>query len=259
MALTTLQVAREEPGMLVEVRGTISAAVAADLLKAHNKAFRAWCRANGQAPRDLIIVDSGTGSYWARLKDAAEVAGLLQLGSDILPAFMTHLASIVHLGFASDPAEFHALFTELLKAYRKAIAHKSVDAVIISGLTIKSIEITSVGQVDQIVATAQVKRVPKSPAPSVELGVLDEQIEWKIPSGYRGPEFKRHGAVRKVDDTMYVRLEGMDGALLPAHGRQAGRLVDGFSYAFEGHTMTNDAKETVGYVIEQAELIPLLR
>lgn len=71
MALTALEEARGEPGLLVEIRGTISANVAADLLKAHNKAFRAWCRANGESARDLVIVDSGTGSYWARLKDAS--------------------------------------------------------------------------------------------------------------------------------------------------------------------------------------------
>ena len=251
----TLEEAREQPGMLIEVHGTISATVAADLLKAHNKAFRAWCRATGQRPRDLLIVGSGTGSYWARLKDAAEIAGLLELGSDILPAFMTHLASIINLGFASDPAEFHSLFTELLKSYRKAIANTAVEAVVISGLMIKPIEITSVKQVDRIVATAKESRLPKSPTPPDELSGSREEFEWKMPSENRGLGFKRHGAVRVVDGTKYVRLEGMDGTLLPAHGEEVKLLVGGCSYAFEGHTLTNSAEETIGYVIERAKLI----
>lgn len=67
VALAKLEEARDEPGLLIEIRGTISANIAADLIKAHNKAFRAWCRANGESARDLVIVDSGTGSYWARI------------------------------------------------------------------------------------------------------------------------------------------------------------------------------------------------
>ena len=258
MGLTALEEARGEPGLLVEIRGTISANVAADLLKAHNKAFRAWCRANGESARDLVIVDSGTGSYWARLRDAAEVAGLLQLGSDILPAFMTHLAEIVHLGFASDPSEFSALFTDLLKAYRKAIANKTVQAVVISGLTIKPIEITTVKQVDQIIVVAEAQRLSKKAPPPVRPVIAHDEVEWRIPSAQRGPGFKRHGTVRQVDRTIYVRLEGMDGALLPAHGRHVGRLKDGLAYEFEGHTLTNEAKETIGYVIDRADSIPQL-
>ncbi|MGK2909867.1 hypothetical protein HHL08_15130 [Sphingobium sp. AR-3-1] len=253
MALIALEEARKQPGLLIEIRGTISANIAADLLKAHNKAFRAWCRANGEQPRDLVIVDSGTGSYWARLKDAVEVAGLLQLGSDVLPGFMTNLASIVHLGFASDPSEFHSLFTDLLKAYRRAITHKAVEAVVISGLAIESITITSVKQIDQIIAKATLQRIPKVPAPSVGQQVAHAELDWKFPTGLRGHGFKRHGTVRLFDGTVYVRLEGMQGTMLPAHGRQVHELGDGLSYAFEGHTLTNDAKETIGYVIELAE------
>lgn len=244
--------------MLIEIRGTISAAVGADLLKAHNKAFRAWCRANGQKPRDLLIVDSGTGSYWARLKDIADVIALLELGSDLLPAFMSHLASIVHLGFASDPSEFRALFTELLKSYRKAIAHKSVEAIVIGGLTAKPIEITSVTQIDLVVATVTVQRLGKAKPPPVETSISRETFEWKMPLGHRSGGFKRHGTVRVVDDTTYVRLEGMGGALLPAHGKETQFLRHGYSYAFEGHTLANDTKETIGYVIERAEQIPQL-
>jgi len=184
-------------------------------------------------------------------------ATFLELGSDLLPTFMTHLASIVHLGFASNPTEFHPLFTELLKSYRKAIAHKTVEAIVIGGLRLKPIEIASTKQIDQIVATVTEQRLPKQHIPRVERAVLDSDLKWEFPSAHRGLGFKRHGAVRVVDDTTYVRLEGMDGALLPAHGGEARFLKHGHSYVFEGHTLTNDAKETIVYAIERAEPIPV--
>lgn len=249
---------REEITIRLDSGREIPAKTIAAFLTAHNQAYRKFCEENGVAPRDLVVTNSGTASWWALLSEAYGLIDLASSHADFLASFMTEFSAVVSKAKTTSILETRPSFIGLLKEYRKAIRNYAVTGIFIGHAFAGQVTFTSPGEVERIVRTLKPRNRSTQKAlgkPVVERRRADI-VRMKVPDDVATFEpLATMGTAKIFDRVLYVQLEGMGGALLPASGEGGTSLRHDHSYSFRGKKLLNRAGEAIGFHVVSASQI----